>query len=459
MNIAKRQNENQYTLSLLKEALRSGRINKEESERFQFQIMNILKDVIMRYNKGESTSVTVSTAENLLNSVFYSLDAGLKSLKDTEAAYAVMKSGSINEIYDRGLSFVSACFKESHELYLNIRKNRLNVGLEAYDSTIDEALPVFFEKYGAVFDAHNTMASIDYPLFFDDTSITGVFYFKHYLETLAMENEFCSLFSEKEIEKVLTIYGHIYRIDYTKTLTNIFELVLNASFFSVLSGGSAYSLSMSEIQYEVLRREFFEVNSLQLNMIIDQTINKIMGDLNITDCKLSDYIAGYKAVLNTRLQLALDTDTLNKLVLIEDVMPVVNEKTVFIGGEKMMDDDFRELIERLTDGLDSQAKIDIIRSESYSLEDFIDILEAGCLFGDEYELLFSELSDPELGVLAKVIFSDDMRDELMDLSKSIFEEVETGVEWHEYMIEFLRTLNKEQLQSISTQMNGISGME
>lgn len=458
MNIAKRQSENQYTLSLLTEALRNGRINKVESENFQLQIMNILKDVIMGYTKGESSSVTVSTAENLLNSVFYSIDTGFKRLDDDKAAYEAIKSGSINQIYERGLSLVSACFKESNELYLKIRKDRLKVGLEAYDSTIDVALPAFFEKYGAVFDAHNTMASIDYPLLFDDMSITGIFYIKRYLETLDIETDFCCLFLDKEIEKVLTTYGRIYKIDYTKTLTNIFELVLSASLFSVLSEGSAYSLSMSEIQYEVLLRKLSGSNSHMLDLILDETINRVIRDLEITESKLSDYIGRYKAVLNTRLNLALETDTLNKLVLIEDVIPATSEKTVFIGGEKMMDDDFRELIDRLTDGLESQAKISIIRAESYSLEDFIDILEAGCLFGDEYVLLFSELSDPELGVLSRVIFSDDMRDELIDLAEIIFEEIKSGVEWQEYMIEFLRTLNKERLEAIGVQMNAITGL-
>lgn len=458
MNIAKRQNENQYTLSLLTEALRNGRINKAESENFQLQIMNILKDVIMRYTKGESSSVTVSTAESLLNSVFYSMDTGLKSLNDVEAAYEAIKSGNINQIYSKGLSLVSACFKESNELYLKIRKDRLKVGLEAYDSTIEVALPAFFEKYGAVFDAHNTMASIDYPLLFDDMSITGIFYIKWYLETLDIETDFCCLFLDKEIEKVLTTYGQIYKIDYTKTLTNIFELVLNASLFSVLSEGSAFSLSISELQYEVLLRKLSGSNQHMLDLLLDETINKLICDLGITDCKLSDYIGKYKAVLNTRLGLALETDTLNKLVLIEDVIPTTNEKTVFIGGEKMMDDDFRELIERLTDGLEPQAKIIIIRSESYSLEDFIDILEAGCLFGEEYMLLFSELSDPELGILARVIFSDDLRDEPMDLSEAIFTKIEAENEWQEYLVEFLKTLNKERLDAVGVQMNDITGL-
>ncbi len=452
-------NQRQYTLSVLKEGLSTGSISKGEMECFQLQVMNILKDLIMRYTKGESTSVTVDTAENIMNSIFYSIDTGLKSLDGTEAAFEAIKTGQIKQIYDKGLELVTACFDESRDICQNIRKGRLKVGLEAYDSTIEEALPAFFEKYGAVFDAHNTMSSIDYPLLFNDMSITGVFYIRNYLEILELETGFCSLFPEKEIEKILTIYGQIYRIDYTKMLTNIFELVLNACFFSVLSDGSTHELLISSTQYDILLKKLSGINPLKLDLIIDETMNILISDLNITESKLSEYIERYKAVFKTRLKFALETESLNKLILLEDVMPVTREETVFIEGEKMMDDDFRELVERLTDGLDSGAKISIIRSEIHSLEDFIDLLEAGCLFGDEYALLFSELSDLELGVLIRVIFSDEMRDGPMDLSKTIRLEIETGIEWHEYIVEFLKTLNEERLKSIEGQMNGIIGME
>ena len=452
-------NQRQYTLSVLKEGLNTGSINKGEMEYFQLQIMNILKDLTIRYTKGESTSVTVDTAENIMKSIFYSIDTGLKSLDKTETAFEAIKSGRVNQIYDKGLELVTACFNESRDIYQNIRKGRLKVGLEAYDLTIVEAFPVFFEKCEAVFDAHNTMVCIDYPLLFDDMSITGIFYIRRYLETLEIETEFCSLFPEKDIEKVLTIYGRIYKIDYTKTLTNIFELVLNACFFSVLSDGSTHELFISSMQYEILLKKLSGINPIKLDFIIDEAMNILISNLKITESKLLEYIERYKAVLRTRLKFALETESLKKLILLEDDKPVTREETVFIEVEKMLNDDFRELVERLTDELDSGAKISTIRSEIHSLEDFIDLLEAGCLFGDEYVLLFSELSNLELGVLIKVIFSDEMRDGPMDLSKTISLKIETGVEWQEYIMEFLKTFNEERLKSIEVQVNGIIGME
>src|SRR5690606_6035417 len=130
--------------------------------------------------RGESTSVTTETAESLLTSIVYAADAYLSSLADPVKAMADLKTMDIREIYERGVAEVSQCFEETKRLYREITANRLEVPVDAYNLTIDEALPVFLGKYGIIFDAHNTMASIDYPLAQDDMQLQGVFYMKKY---------------------------------------------------------------------------------------------------------------------------------------------------------------------------------------------------------------------------------------------------------------------------------------
>lgn len=54
-------------------------------------------------------------------------------------------------------------------------KIKLDVPVDAYQMTIDESLPVFMKHYDIIFEAQNTMASIDYPLAIDDIQLQGVF--------------------------------------------------------------------------------------------------------------------------------------------------------------------------------------------------------------------------------------------------------------------------------------------
>jgi hypothetical protein len=446
-------NQEHFSLSLLKGGLPTQRISQAEVEFFQLQIMDILKDLIMRYTKGESTSVTVDVAENILNSLFYSIDAGLQSLNDTEAALNVIKSGNVRQAYDQGLVLVSACVKKSKALYLKLRKSRLKVGLEAYDLTIDEGLALFFDKYGAVFDAHHTMASIDYPLLFDDMSLKGVFYIKGYLETLSLEERFCKLFPDEEIKKVLAAYGRIYKIDYTKTLTNIFELVLNAAFFAALSEEDPITLVMSEDKYRILDGKLDEISSFELDVLIDEGIKKVIDDFEIKEKKLAGYILKYKDIFKTRLASALETDSLKTFILLEDELSLRGQKTIFIDGESMSNESFRELVGRLTKEPDVSIKVSLISSEVDSMEDFIDILEGSCFFGEEYFYLFSRLSDYVLALLAGGMFSDEMRDGPVDISKAISFGIATEAEWQELLVEFLGTIKSEKLKSIQLYMN------
>ena len=452
-------NQEQYNISLIKAGLRTRSISKNEVESFQQQVMDILKDLILCYTKGESTSVKVDTAENILNSIFYSIDAGLQSLNDTEAALNVIKSNKVRQVYDEGLALITACFEESRALYLKLRKSRLMVGLEAYDLTIDEGLEAFFNKYDAVFNAHHTMASIDYPLLFDDMSLKGLFYIKNYLETLCLEDQFCRLFSDEEIIKVLAAYGRIYKINYMKILTNIFELVLNAAFFVALSEKHANILVISEIKYQVLIKKLDGISSLELDLLINEGLKTVINNFEIKEKKLSDYILKYKDILKTRLAYALETNSLTILVLLEDELLLQGQKTVFIDGERMSNERFLILAEKLTKESDAVNKVSLIKSEVHSFEDLIDMLEGSCFFGDEYAYLFSQLSDHELALLAGVVFSDEMRDGPVDLSEASSFNIAMGAEWQELLVEFLGTLQSDQLKSLQMYMNELPSQE
>lgn len=121
--------------------------------------------------------------------------------------------------------------------YQEVKKMKLNVPVDAYQMTIDDSLPVFMKHYDIIFEAQNTMASIDYPLAIDDMRLQGVFYIKQYLERLQMETRFCHFFSHQDIMYILINFGKINRFNYQIELFNIFELMINNAVFpSCLAG-------------------------------------------------------------------------------------------------------------------------------------------------------------------------------------------------------------------------------
>ena len=69
--------------------------------------------------------------------------------------------------------------------------------------------------------------------------------------------------------------------------------------------------------------------------------------------------------------------------------------------QKTSNSKFRKVAEKIRSLTDYEEKIAIINSHITSLEDLVDILEADCLFNNEYINLFDTLDDTKLALLLK----------------------------------------------------------
>ncbi len=82
------------------------------------------------------------------------------------------------------------------------------------------------------------------------------------------------------------------------------------------------------------------------------------------------------------------------------------------------------------------------------LADYIDLLEADCLFADEHATLFSALGDMELSVLARIVFIEEIRTQSQSFSVQNLPLISPEMQWQiEYVI-FLQGLNQERLNAI-----------
>ncbi|MCX7708691.1 MAG: DUF6179 domain-containing protein [Clostridia bacterium] len=442
----------QYTLSLMKEGLRLGLLDRKDIQQIQIQTLLILQDLIERYTKGESSSIRVDTAEGLLNSIYYSIDAWIARYENPENGLEELKRKTIREIYQEGLERVSECLEETEVLYWELLKKRLEVSLEAYNATL-EAFPAFFQKYGAVFNAQDTPASIDYPLVFDNTQLKGIFYIRHYLETLHLETQFCRLFQKEEIEKVLISYGKICRVRHTKPLVNIFELIINNSVFSVLSGGKAECAVISPLQLELIENRLGGLSKREVESVIEETVEQVIEELRIDHIKLIQYIHQYKTLLIHRIFNAMENNSLHNIVLISDEVQLPDASTFFQSGERMSDASFRAMVRSIVKCTDTADKIEILISSIRSLEDFIDVLGADCLFEGEYISLYSALSDVELAALGRLVFYEELRESSVELISAAAIEREAELEWQAQYTAFLRALNTDRIEAIEKFMN------
>lgn len=135
--------QSQYTISLLNEGIRVGLLNTKEVYDIQNQFMLILKSLIRRYTQGKSSSVTTETAESIMTSILYAVDAYLLKFDDPEKAVTYIKTDNIKSVYEKGVDSLRQCLEETKQLYKEIKRNKLDVAVEAYQMTIDEQFLCF----------------------------------------------------------------------------------------------------------------------------------------------------------------------------------------------------------------------------------------------------------------------------------------------------------------------------
>jgi hypothetical protein len=446
-------NSSHYTMSLLQEGFRVGLIDESFLRRIQGDFMLIVKELILRYTQGESTSVKLETAETILHSVYYALDALLSSYDNPESGIALLKTGHVREIYEKGIGLVAACVAETKILFEEIRKNKLEVGLEAYELSIGEDLPEFFRNYGVVFKAHETMCGMDYPLVFDITGVEGIFYIRQYLENLQIETQFCRLFRQADLEKVLANYGRIYRMNYRKSLFNIFELAFNNAVFAVIGGSWAGELRISESQSKRIQKLFRSITPMEIDSRVQEAVATLMRELRITTPELIGYLERYQTIFQGRIANAVENNSLYTLILSDPAEKRSSGGMIFEAGPKMPDEDFRKVVRQIRECANFRDKTNLIRAEIHAVEDLVDIFETDCLMGDEFGAVFSAFNEMELAVLGRIVFFEQLRNKPLDLTEILMERQETEWEWQAQYLKFLRGLSAERLKAIASLVN------
>lgn len=202
-------------------------LTPEETAALQLRMTEVLADEVYRYNNGQSSSVRTETAQSLLESILYAVTAYLATQPDPATA---LKTHDINELREKGVVLLRQYVAECRELLPKVKATRVQTDLIAYNHTIDECFEAFFSRYDPRFQAQETPAGlIDYPLYLDDWSVTGVLYIRNYLTQLLRENGFCARYPKNRIRALLLTHGLKHHIDYREILQNIPELLVEAA--------------------------------------------------------------------------------------------------------------------------------------------------------------------------------------------------------------------------------------
>lgn len=367
-------------------------------KRISYERLETLKVQLKYYTKDNSSSVMVEAAESILQGIDYTIGIYLKTLNNMDSIVKELKNRSLLDMLKMGHSLIKKKIAEGKKLLEKIQKNKLKVNNYSYNDTIDYGIPLFFKEYEDFFAAHETPGSIDYQLYMDNMDYKGIEYINNYLYTLNLENEFCSHFDIYEINELLKGYDKKCEL----LLVNIFELVFINSLGLIICGKSLERLNINSIDRKYIGNKLCKLSLRELKEVLLNCTNKCCEVLDIKNQSLVNYIRISVSQITLLINKSIKLNKLEK-VFISFNESADNEIIEYIDGKKLSDSSFRKLSEKIRECSSVEDKIRLIKNNIKSLEDLIDILEAECLFKEEFIKLFRNLSQMEIVLLSRHI--------------------------------------------------------
>lgn len=439
--------ENRYFISLMNVAAQKGLLQMDLLKNSSLELNDILKEVVYRYTKGQSSTLKTEVVEGLMKSMVYALDLLLIQFPTPEEAIAHLKNNNMKSLYDEAIINLKAYTVDTKQLYKDIEAKRLFIPNVVYEESFAQAIPNFLSSYDVYFSAQETTCDIDYPLTIDHGSATGIIYIRKYLETFEAENEFCLKFNPLDIHKLLKAYGKANRISFKETPINIFELVFNNAIFATLLGMDYENLILSSIEFELLEDKLSGLNKPHIHDLLLKALDVMTLNLEIHNPKLENLMRRYTISLIERLDIALKNGNLANL-LVREANITPKDATTLEVGKKMGNRDFRVVYNKIMNCVTVEDKMAILTTYVSSLDDFIDLLKADCFFGEEYSYVFDGLGDLELSALICNGLKEYIIGEKDVLNNLFSTNIDYQFDWEEAFVEYLEKLDNSRIKDI-----------
>lgn len=365
-------------------------ISDEEKEIIQIKLWELLGKVTERYTMGDSSSVPIEIAEELLKSICFLLK---KEMKKSQVKIELLESEDLQEIWKNSWKTIEEDIREGKALLEEVIKTSVGIENISYNDTVMK-IGKGLKSYDFRFLAHEIPCSIDYQLSNPvSEELQGIDFINEYLKRLLFENNFCNNFDKEKIIKVLKSYCE----DYEGLLINIFEPVLTNVIGLHILEANIFDLEITNYEREILLDIFKEMTIEEIQKKLIECCNNVCKDLKINKGYEIEYIRATALNLLPRIEEGIKNNNLENIFLsfkIEEDEVV----DVFVDNKSMDDEKLRELIDEIRSCRFTKDKVTIIHNEVKSLDDLVQILN-NCIWEDELEELVNNLTEYEIEAL------------------------------------------------------------
>lgn len=223
-------------------------------------LLPLVAELIDEYTSKDSTSVTYETAQMLMEAIVYTINQAMEELEESQVGAALFDQKSemsVRTFYKKGKQVIQRKVLEAKAVYEKLMLLFDAYGCENYRDTIQKGIPEFFKHYDMKFEPQNHILTFDYPLFKENTQLSGIDKLLNYVNYACEETLFLSYFEKEGIQEVLRTTLSEYEALY---LDNICEPVLNQAILTMIAQRPVASLALQEDDYITIE-DYFEGNT------------------------------------------------------------------------------------------------------------------------------------------------------------------------------------------------------
>lgn len=317
-NISKIKRENlderNYFKTLIENAYSNQMLTDDDMINMQIQLLQLLDEIIYKYNGLDSSSIRKEIMEDISNSNIYTIGLYLKTFINPDDAINKLQENGTKSAYQEGKKQINKMLNFIRVLYIKVKQNKLDVENEMYNDTILGGVSGFLKIYNPYYKAQDMKITADYPLYNNLIGkLDGVEFIKEYIYSIYLENVFCNKFSIEKIKHLL--YGYAYNFE--KLVINIFEIVFLETIACKLVKRDSKDLIISVSELDEIYDIFNNKEKTEIKEIIDKTYQEIKNELLLDNQELQKYIEKNLDHIVEIIVNGLKNKTLDKVFIIQ----------------------------------------------------------------------------------------------------------------------------------------------
>jgi len=255
---------------------------------------------------GDSSSVPVETAQELLSSVCFTIG---EAMSRDGVSPAGLAGSDFDMLFARGQEVIKEKTEACRKLWTDVCLTAPKIRNQSYRDTLRE-IGMFFHRYDFRFFAHQIPCSIDYQLCLPvPEELSGIRYVGEYLRRVLTENGILHCFEEDLVVRLLKSCCP----DYDGLLINLCEPVVTNALGLALLGEDPRGLQITDEHRENLLELLLPLSKPERKAALERAAKQLCRSLQIRDPAAKDALLRIAGGISSRLSPAAEAGDLSGL--------------------------------------------------------------------------------------------------------------------------------------------------